>query len=413
MKLNDEFIVTIDNMDYQGRGIARVNGITIFVENALPKEQVKIKIKKIKKNIAEAIVLEFLKESSVRVKPQCPYYSLCGGCDLMHLKIEEQNQYKELKIKELMIRYGNVEIEKIKPMIKNEQPLFYRNKVTFQVKEKIGFYRKKSYDIISIDSCLIADDKINEILKVLKTLPLKNVSQIIVRSSKYTSDTMVVIECFGKIEEKTILESLKPYVSSLIVKNEIEKVLYGNSVIYEKMKDKIFAISPSSFFQVNTNQAIKLYEKALEYANLHGKEKVLDLYCGTGTIGIFMSDYAKEVVGIELNESAIENAKKNAELNHTQNVTFLCGDASKQIDHLPFKPDVIIVDPPRSGLSRHVIDTILKLNPNKIVYISCDPMTLARDLVLLEEKYNVLELTPVDLFTETYHVECVCVLNRH
>lgn len=412
MKLNDEFIVTIDNMDYQGRGIARVNGITIFVENALPREQVKIKIKKIKKKIAEATILEFLKESENRVKPRCPYYSLCGGCDLMHLKIEEQNQYKELKMKELMIRYGNVDIEKIKPMTKNEEPLFYRNKVTFQVKEKIGFYRKKSYDIISIDACLIAAPKINEILKVLKTLPLKNVSQIIVRSSKYTSDTMVVIECFGKIEEEIILESLKPYVSSLVVKDEKEKVLYGNPVIYEKMKDKIFAISPSSFFQVNTNQAIKLYEKALEYANLNGKEKVLDLYCGTGTIGIFMSDYAKEVVGIEVNEGAIANANLNKELNHAKNVTFICGDASKKIDHLPFKPDVMIVDPPRSGLSRHVVDTILKLTPNKIVYISCDPMTLARDLVLLEEKYNVLELTPVDLFTETYHVECVCALNR-
>lgn len=412
MKTNDELIVTIDNFDHQGRGIARVNGMTVFVEGALPKEQVKIKIVKVKKKIAEATVIELLKKSEHRVKPMCPYYGICGGCDLMHFDFEEQNIYKENKIKEMMIRYGDVEIEKIKPLIRNEHPFYYRNKVTFQVKEKIGFYQKKSYDIISIDSCMIADSKINEILKVLKKIPLENITQIVVRTSKYTKDAMVVIYASGNVEKEAIKETLKSYVTSLILHNGKEKVLYGNPVIYEKLKDKIFAISPTSFFQVNTDNAIKLYEKTLEYASLTGRETVIDLYCGTGTIGIFVSDSAKEVLGIEINSEAVQNANTNKEMNHAYNVNFLNGDVSKKIQEVELKSDVVIVDPPRAGLDKHTIEILLKMNPKRIVYVSCDPMTLARDLKLLQEYYHVEELTPVDMFSETYHVECVVKLER-
>ncbi len=401
--------VKIEKLDHQGRGIARSEGLTIFVENALPEEVVEIELTKTKKKIAEARVIKWIQKSKNRVLPKCPYYDKCGGCHLMHLNIEEQNSYKEQKIKEILTRYGEVQEERIKTLIKNETPYYYRNKATFQVKEQLGFYQKKSYDIVPIDSCLIVHPKINEILAYLKKLSLKNITQIIVKSSDNGEYSMVVMETNGNVSKKSIQQVLEGHVTTLIINQE---VVFGDGVIYEKMKDKVFQISPKSFFQVNTKMAVKLYEKVLEYASLTGKEIVYDLYCGTGTIGIFLSDKAKEVIGIEVNEDAILNANHNKEINQASNVTFYGGDVSKKIDELNQKPDVIVVDPPRAGLDIHTIQMLKKLNSKRIIYVSCDPMTLARDLKLLQENYEIKEVTPFDLFTHTYHVENVCLLER-
>ena len=249
--------------------------------------------------------------------------------------------------------------------------------------------------------------KINEILTYLKKLSLKNITQIIVKSSDNGEYSMVVMETNGNVSKKSIQQVLEVHITTLIINQE---VVLGDGVIYEKMKDKVFQISPKSFFQVNTKMAVKLYEKVLEYASLTGKEIVYDLYCGTGTIGIFLSDKAKEVIGIEVNEDAILNANHNKEINQASNVTFYGGDVSKKIDELNQKPDVIVVDPPRAGLDIHTIQMLKKLNSKRIIYVSCDPMTLARDLKLLQENYEIKEVTPFDLFTHTYHVENVCLL---
>ncbi len=412
MNALDEMIVTIDTLDHQGRGIARVSGMTIFVDGALPFEQVRIKVQKVKKKIVEASVIEWIKKSGKRVNAPCPYYDFCGGCDLMHMNLEDQISYKENKVKEIMVRYADLELNKIKPMIQNEQMFYYRNKVTFQVKEKIGFYKKKSYEIISIDACMIAHPKINEILKVLKSLPLENITQIVVRISQNGKESMVTIYYYDEIEKEKIKEILAPHVTSIILNNGKEEVLYGDSIIYEKLGNYTFAISSSSFFQVNSFMTEKLYQKVLESLSLTGKETVLDLYCGTGTIGIFLSEQVKEVVGMEINPAAIENANHNKEINQVENITFYVGDVSKSAKKIPVKPDVIVVDPPRAGLDMKALETILEKNPKRIIYVSCDPMTLARDLKLLSGSYHVLEVTPVDMFTQTYHVECVCLLER-
>lgn len=412
MKANDEIIVTIEKFDHQGRGIAHAFGKTIFVVNAIPEEQVKIKVTKVKNKIAEAYVIEVIQSSPLRVTPPCPYYEKCGGCDLMHVSYEEQLRYKENKVRELMTRYAGLKEDVLKPIMASETPFNYRNKVTFQVKETIGFYQKKSYEIIPIDTCIISDEKINQVLSILKHHSLPNIDQIIVRSSKYTEESMVVLDTNGPIST-SFMSELQNIVTSIVEKRGFQyHTLYGKDFIHEKLGDYYYKISPSSFFQVNTDQALKLYRKVEEYVSLTGNETVLDLYCGTGSIGIFISAKAKEVLGIELNSEAVENANENKERNHVSNISFLAGDVSKLIDQVAIKPDVVVVDPPRAGLDSHTIDILKKLSPKRMVYVSCDPMTLARDLKLLQEEYEVLEVTPVDMFSETQHVECVCALSK-
>ena len=401
-------IVTIEKFDNQGRGIAHLEDRILFVENALPGETVKVKITKTKKKIAEAIAVEVIEKSERRVEPPCPYYESCGGCDLMHLSYQNQLSYKEQKVRELMIRYANIEEEKIKKIVQSE-PLYYRNKITLQVKETIGFYKKKSYEIIPIDHCKISDPKINQILSILTTFSFSTPGQIMIRSRKDQKETMIVFDQLDVTIEN--LESLKPLVTSIVKRNHHkEEVLFGNGVIHENIGKYEYVISPSSFFQVNTLETEALYTKVKEYAHLTGTETVFDLYCGTGTIGIFISDQAKKVLGIEVNQDAIKNANKNKERNRVSNIEFLCGDVANLIDQVKLKPDVVIVDPPRAGLDSHTIQVLESMNPNRIVYVSCDPFTLARDLKLLQECYQVEEITPVDMFPQTYHVECVVSL---
>lgn len=397
--------INIYSIDHQGRGIAKVDDKITFINNALPTEIVDIEITKDSKKIYEADVVNYIKKSDLRIEPLCPYYNECGGCDLMHINYEEQLKFKENKVKDIMTRFANIDPSIIKP-ITGTNEFYYRNKVTLQVKEKVGYYKKKSYDIVQVNNCLIADHKINKIISLLKDISLKNIKQIIIKAS--INDSMIIFDTTDKIDEN--IKNIFKDINIIIKKDNNYKLINGNNYIIEKLGDLNFYISPESFFQVNTFGALNLYNKALEYCNLMGNEKVLDLYCGTGTIGLFLANKAKEVIGIELNEQAIIDANKNKELNNISNIKFICGDVGVATKELNYQPDIIVVDPPRSGLNNETINEVLKIKPNKIVYVSCDPMTLARDLKILSEHYNIIVMTPVDMFPNTHHVETVVLL---
>ncbi len=359
----------IKALDYYGRGIIKENDKVIFVNNALVGEIVEINIIKNKKKYMEANVSSYIKQSPLRTQPPCPYYNKCGGCNIMHMPYDEQLKFKENKVKETMYKFKINTI--IKPIIPTKQ-FNYRNKITLQVENKIGLYEKQSNKIVEIKKCLLVDEKINKIIKNIKNY---NGKQIVIRANN---------------EEARIVE---------------------NDLFANKMKNFNLVMSKSSFFQVNSEGMIKLYDKVLEYADVDKNSNVLDLFCGIGTIGIYISPYCKKVLGIEINEQAIENANINKKNNNIENIRFIAGDVEKIIKEIDFQPNIVIVDPPRSGLDKNCIEKLLNLKVKKIVYVSCDVITLARDLSKLSSVYNVTEITPVDMFANTYHVECVSVLH--
>lgn len=394
-----EYIVEINKLDHQGRGICFTDNIITFVPNVLIGEKVKIEITKNTKKIREAKVVEILETSPKRKEVKCN--NLCGGCNLLHMSYLDELEYKENKIREIITKFTKLDSNIVKKIIPNTE-YNYRNKTTFQVKDKIGYYKEKSYEIVPIDNCLLVDEKINEILNIIKKMDLNNIYQIVIRCSKNLDEKMVIFKGNLNID----ISLLKNHVDSIVSYDKEYKVLYGNGYIVDKIGDYSFIISPDSFFQVNTNGAYNLYSKVLEY--VEKSNYLLDLYCGTGTIGIFLSSVCNKVLGVEINKYAIEDANKNKELNRIKNIDFICRDTSLFNEINDF--DTVVVDPPRSGLDKNTINYLLNLKPNKIVYVSCDPVTLARDLNLLNEKYDCIGITPVDMFSRTYHVECVCLL---
>jgi len=389
-------MVEIIKLDHLGRGIGKLDGKIIFIPNTLPNEIVNIKIIRNKKNYYEGIVTEYKKISNKRIKPLCPYYDSCGGCDLMHLDYNDQLQFKQEKIENIIHQYVNKNI-KINKIIGSDNIYNYRNKLTLHVNNKLGLYQKQSNDLIEIDKCLIVDYKINNIINELKKYKI-NTKEIIIKASNKES----MISFNGNISK---IENIN---CNNICNNN--KLIKGNGYIEEKIGNFTFQISPESFFQVNTEQTKKLYDKIKVMANLSKNDQVLDLYCGTGTIGLYLSDACSKVLGVEINEQAINNANNNKKINNIKNAKFIVGDAKKVIKDIKFKPSAIIVDPPRSGLFKGMIDDLIKFNADKIIYVSCDPMTLARDLNLLQEHYEITEIQPVDLFPHTHHVECIAKL---
>lgn len=396
--------VKIERLDHQGRGIAKVDGITTFVINALVDEIVDIEIIQKKKKFNTAVVKKYIKTSPDRIDAICPYFKMCGGCDLMHMNYKNQLNFKQNKIINIIERYTSIDSKKVKNILYSNE-YYYRNKVTFQVKEKIGFYDKKSYDIVPIEHCYIASKKINELLSILNTCDLKGITQIMIRTNEDTE--MVVI--YTKYISKEIMEKLKDKCS-LIMYDGQYKQISGNNYIIDNIGDYKFVISPASFYQVNKNTVKLLYDKVLEYLKPDLNDVVLDLYSGTGTIGIYVSNSVKKVISVEINKFAVEDARKNKELNNVNNIEFICDDVANVIDSFKEKIDSIIVDPPRSGLDDKTVSYLKQISSNKIVYVSCDPITLARDLEKLSELYEINEITPVDMFPNTSHVECVCIL---
>lgn len=394
--------VKIDRLDHQGRGIAILDKVT-FILNSLPGEIVDIKLvsEKSKYNIGK--VLEYKEVSKDRINPICPYFNVCGGCDLMHLSYDNELKYKESKIKDIMHRYAG--IEDVEHIVGCDNELYYRDKVSFKVSKKLGLYQKESHDIVNIDKCYLISNKMNEYISVINTLNLDNVYEVIIRES-YDED-MIIFMCDKDIN----IDTSSFNCNVLKYFNGKYKTLKGNNYIIDKIGDKKYKISPTAFFQVNKYQVKKLYDLILNNLDLSKEDKVLDLYCGTGTIGIYIANYCKEVLGIEINKEAIGDANYNKELNNIDNISFIAGD-SKIVENISFKPNKIIVDPPRAGLDKKVIDELIKINPKRIIYVSCDPITLARDLNILKDKYDIIKIIPVDMFPKTYHVECVTVLER-
>ena len=393
----------IESIDHYGRGITRINEKITFVKNAIPGEEVELKIKNEKKKYNEAYVLKYIKKSSSRCEVKCKYYDSCGGCNIMHLNYPEQLKFKEDKIKNIVSKYLNDSIKINKIIFGNN--FNYRNKVTFQVKKNIGFYRDNSYDLISIDNCQISNNIINNSIKYLKKLSLKDINKIVCRTA--SNELMIIIET---TKTNLNIDCLKDIANSIYLKVNNKYIhVFGNKNIYETLKNYKYIISPDSFFQVNIDICEKLYTKIKDYVKTN--KNILDLYCGTGSIGIFVNK-SNNVIGVEKNKFAIEDANENKKINNINNIKFICGDSGKELKDLNFSPDIIIVDPPRSGLNKETIDNILKLNSKEIIYVSCDPMTLVRDLNLLSNMYDILEITPFDMFPNTYHVESLTYLKK-
>lgn len=395
----------IDSLDHYGRGITKIGNKITFVNNALPNEIVDLKIDKDKKKYMEASVLKYTKESNERVSVKCPYYNYCGGCNIMHLNYDNQLKFKQNKIRNIIDKYLDKNIL-VNDIIGSNNCFNYRNKVTFQVKENIGFYKNNSYELISIDNCLISSELINNSIKYLNKLDLKHINKITCRIG--SNNLMIIVETNKK---DLNIDSIKEISKSIYLKYNNSYIhVFGDKYIYENIGKFKYMISPDSFFQINIDVCTKLYNKIKEYVGIN--KNILDLYCGTGSIGIFISE-GNNVIGIEKNQYAIKDANENKKINNVKNIEFICGDSGNKTNNLNFNPDIIIVDPPRSGLNKETINNIIKFNAKEIIYVSCDPMTLVRDLNVLKKHYKIKEITPFDMFPNTYHVESVAILTIH
>lgn len=394
----------IEKLDHFGRGIIKLNNKIIFIENAIIDDLVKIKIVKEKKKYSEGKIVKIVKKSPLR-REFCKYSNFCGGCNICNLLYESQLKYKEEKIGEVVNKFLKKQI-KINDIISTKD-INYRNKITLHVKDRrLGLYEKNSNAIVEIDKCMLVDEYINEIIdrlrNFIKTVD-HNISKIVI---KKTTMNEVMLVFYGKILENEVIKCFDD-IDSIFINDKNIKDKY----ITEKLGSYKFRISKDSFFQVNNSNTINLYNKVIDYVKINKFEKVLDLYCGTGTIGICVSKYVGEVIGIEIVPDAIECANINKKINDIRNIEFICGRVEDNIES--FKDiDLVIVDPPRAGLDKKTIDNLVRIGSRNIIYISCDPVTLARDLNMLSEEYDVSELTPVDMFPNTYHVECVTVLSR-
>lgn len=411
--MNDEnlYEIMIERFDHDARGIGYIDGKITFVDNVIPGDKVIVDIVKSKKKYNIAKVVKILEYSDNRINSICPFFDRCGGCDLQHINYDYQLIFKENKVKDIITKFANIDSSKIKPILYiNDNNFYYRNKVTFQVEKEIGLFSKNSYKLVNIDKCYIASNKINDILIEIKNkVNLENIEQIIIRSSFYNNNVMVIF--VGKNIDLNNIKKIKDNVNSIYVKqNDIYNLVYGDTYLEEKLGNYIFEISPDSFFQVNPKMCVKLYDKIIEYGNFTGDEIVLDLYCGTGTIGIYISKFVKKVIGYEINKYAVKDAIVNAKTNLVDNIEFVCGSSELSFKNITDNIDIIIVDPPRSGLNESTIKGIISVKPCKVIYVSCDPVTLARDLKMLSGFYEVMEITPVDMFPNTKHVESVCVL---
>lgn len=383
-----EIVEIIDNDNF-GNGIGKINEKVIFVAGTIKGEKALIEIDEEKKNYSFGHKLELLEKSTDRIEPLCPFYASCGGCCFQEFSEEAEKKIKNNYIKKMFSDY-------LVNDIIFSSDLFYRNKATFHVKNnKIGFYQKKSNNILEINNCLLLDEKLNEVLRKLKSIDIPD-GEILVRVSKTTREVMI------RFDEVVDISSLKD-IDSIYVK---DKCVYGKSYITEVINDVTYTIYPNSFFQVNTLQMINLYNQVLKYSK--SGNNLLDLYCGTGTIAIYLSKYFENVYGIDNVSDAIKNANLNKKINNIKNVDFKCCDAGNVEKS---KYDVVVVDPPRRGLSRKVVEILQDINPKTLVYVSCNPNTLKRDIKLFD-KYEVKEITPVNMFYRTEHVEIVCVMER-
>ena len=468
MKKNDTFEIEIEDVSVNGEGIGHFDGMTFFVKGAIPGDRALCGVTKLKKKYGFARVIEILEPSKDRVTPKCDMAGRCGGCQIMQMDYKAQLSMKEHLVREKLLRIGGFSREKIdrvmEPIVGMETPYHYRNKAQYPVgcdKDGnliMGFYGPHSHRIVESDRCYLGTDVNEEIKEIIKSSGVSAYDEeshrgllrhVLIRKGFFTGEVMVCFIVNAKDENaavKGLCDRLIPPLSKVegmksICVNFNDKVgnvilgkkticVWGQDYITDTIGDVVFHISAPSFFQVNPYQTKKLYDKALEYASLKGEETVWDLYCGIGTISLFLAQKAKRVYGVEVVPEAIENAKENARINHMKNAKFFVGKAEEVLpefystgtihgehvvdsDKLK-QPDVIVVDPPRKGCDEACLNTMVSMKPQRIVYVSCDPATLARDLkYLCENGYDLKEVTPVDQFAHSMHVETVCLLSKH
>jgi 23S rRNA (uracil1939-C5)-methyltransferase len=446
---NEYIDVVFEDLTHDGAGVAKVDGYPLFVPNGLPGEKAKVKVIKVNKGYGIGRLIELYEKSPFRVEIPSDEANKYGGCQLEHISYEGQLKFKENQVRQVLARIGKLEDIKVHSILGMDNPWHYRNKAQVPVGEKdgrliAGFFKPRSHEIVDTDESLIQLPEINEAVQAVKEIcnelriPAYNeethkgvVRHIMARFGKQTGELMVVIitrtediTYKSKLVEEIVarLPKVKSIVHNInskrtnVILGEKTNLLWGNEAIYDYIGDVKFAISALSFYQVNPVQTKVLYEKALEYAGLTGEETVIDAYCGIGTISLFLAQKAKKVFGVEVVPEAIEDAKRNAELNRFTNAEFAAGEAEVVIPKWykeGNRADVLVVDPPRKGCDEALLNTIIEMKPKKVVYVSCNPATLARDLRILEDGgYKTLEVQPVDMFPHTTHVECVSQLMR-
>ncbi|MBB4825524.1 23S rRNA (uracil1939-C5)-methyltransferase [Sporosarcina luteola] len=444
---NDRLTVTVEDLTHDGSGVAKVEGYPLFIPGALPGEEVEIKVGKTLKNYGFAELLEVKRQAPMRVEAPCHVFWECGGCQLQHLSYEAQLQQKQKQVRDVIDRIAKLPHVPVHPVKGMQDPWRYRNKSQIPFSERnghvvSGFFKPRTHHIVDTDVCIIQSEEADQLMSTLKhemhALGLDAYDEkahrgmlrhLIVRKGRATGEIMVVLVTLKKKfpqkqavvdlikrvvpEVTSIMQNVNPDKTNVIFGNETIN-LYGKPVIIDKIGDVQFEISARSFYQVNPVQTEVLYGQALEYAQLSGYETVIDAYCGIGTISLFLAQRAKEVYGVEIVPQAIEDAKRNAELNGITNAHFEAGAAEDVIprwyaDGKRF--DVLVVDPPRKGCDDKLLATILKYKPKRVVYVSCNPGTLARDLRILEDGgYRTQEVQPVDMFPQSSHVECVALI---
>lgn len=447
LKKNEEYIVEIIDNGFSGEGIAKIDGQVVFVPEAIKGEKIKIKILKVTSKIAYSKIVEIIEKSEYRINCDCNTYSKCGGCNLRHIDYDYTMKIKKESVENTLKKALGREI-KINEIIKMDKPYFYRNKLQYPVGVNsdgeivMGVFAERTHRIISTEKCMLQNElsqKIaNDIFEFAKANNISGYDEekligilrhIVIRIGIKTNEVMVTLVVnelnipnekelvdflTNKYKEiRTIVKNLNNKNTNVILGNKNE-IIYGDGYITDILLGKKFKISNMSFYQVNPLQTEKLYSKAIEYAELTGNETVFDLYCGIGTIGICSSDKVKKLFGIETIPEAIEDAKQNAKLNNIENAEFFVGDVEKTlpefIEKRNIKPDVVFVDPPRKGCDKTALETLLDIEPQKIVYVSCNPATLGRDLKILENKYNLKKLAICDMFPWTGHTESIVVL---
>ena len=440
MKKNDRFTATCVDYTYDGSGIVKNDAFCVFVKDMAIGDTGEIVVTAVRKDYGYGRLLSLEKASEHRCQPACPISRQCGGCQLQHLSPQGQQYFKYNQVRNALERIGGYHGE-ILPVISMEDPFRYRNKVILPVgrnregKPVMGFYRFNSHDIIEMEDCLLQSEYANDLAhRLLDSLErnglIEDVRNIMIRDFPRTGEAMVVIVTRREdvdlnpvvselTENDPVIKSIIQNVNSKetnVVLGSMDKVLYGSRCVRDTMCGLTFEISAHSFYQVNTVQTELLYDKAIELAAIGSDDTVIDLYCGTGTIGMIASKHAGNVIGVEIVPQAIEDAGRNARINGIENIQFICSDAEKAAEKLAEEgvhANVVIVDPPRKGCSQNTLGSILKISPDRLVYVSCNPATLARDIrYLTEHGYSVQTVQPFDQFPNTYHVESCVLLER-
>jgi len=465
VRRGEEIVLKIEDVAYGGLGVARVDGVVVFVEKGLPGQTVRARVVKKKSDYLTARILEVLEPADYEIPPQCSHFGVCGGCKWQNVTYEKQLEFKQKIVQDSLQRIGGFYGLSVQPTRPSPDVFFYRNKMEFSFSDRrwllsnqeqeekpkdfaLGLHVPRRYDkIVDIDACYLQSEESNALLNLVKEFAMTSGlspwstadhtgfwRHLVIREGKHTGQRMVNVVTSEKDEavmarlSGRILES-KISISSFVNNinrskgstafGEEEWTVWGEPLIREKLGDYDFEISANSFFQTNTRQAERLYDTVIELADFSGEEIVYDLYSGTGTISIYISKLVRKVLGIEVIEAAVQDARRNKALNQVENVEFVLGDVKDEMKRMEElvdvvgRPDVLIVDPPRAGLHPKSVQAIQKLAPEKMVYVSCNPTTLARDLAEWKNRYTLRQVQPVDMFPHTYHIETVVLLERN